>query len=302
MQKLIKIYSDLKHGYVRDILISIGFFVFSVFITLFMLLFTNCNPSGTSLPNRTIIQHIIYSEKEELLCSANYSVPAISVGLYNNEWLIVFLPFIVGLPFIMNFADEINSGFYKMKLSRKSFKSYWNKSYLMNGLLGAGSFLIGYLIFILIVSIKFPHINEYGFNEYGEKTILPLLTQAPLNKLFNTESEFILVFQNCLTLLMFLILTAQICMFLFTLTMNRYKSIGLPMVCFYLMDQIAKSLFDKQYNPKYLLLSPSNIAFVTPGTMSGAGIDYYWYFIAIIVILVLLYLVCGKILKGRIMC
>lgn len=278
-----------------DRIFSFGLFVVSILFTLILCLTTSYSVSGVSLPKQTILQHIFSCKRSQFLENILYSAPYISGVVSGNQWIIILFPLLVSMPFLLQFSDEFESGFYRMKLTRSTFSNYWNLAFIKNGLLGAASVTLGYLVYVLISYIFFPHINDYPSE-------LKIQLSSPMNQLFNSESDILFVLNQVMVIFMFAFFTAQLCMTLFLVMSNRYKAIGLPMIVFYLLEQISSSLFkSNNWDGRFYIISPKNIVFYTQYSFECHGMSYWYYFLFAFTITAFLYVICKKICRRKVM-
>lgn len=276
----------------RDIFYSFGFSVLSIVFTVILCFMTVYYIIGVDVPQRTIIQHILFSDKQSLLATPMYSAPFVCDGIFVNQWFIIFVPMLSSMPFLMQFAGEFN-GFYRMQLARMSFKKYWNRVFFKIGFSGACSVTIGYAVFSLITRNFFPKLSEYPAEEVVQ-------LNSAMNRLFKTQNELVFWLNRAIVIFTFVFLISQVCLLIFLLCMNRYKAIGLPMITFYLLDQISNSLYQNNFNGKYYIISPKNILFFTDFTFENWGFNYWWYFAFAAAATIALYLAGKKICRGRV--
>lgn len=278
----------------RDVLYSMGLYGLTVIFTIILCFSTQYYVSGVNIPNYTIIQHIMFSNRKDFFNSILYSAPYMCNAISVNQWIIILIPMLSAIPFLMQFADEF-CGFYRLKLIRMSYNAYWNKVFLKNGICGASAVTIGYIFFSIVIFAVFPHIDEYDNEEI-------FLLNSPLNKAFQTQSEFIYWLNQAINIFAFVFLISQVCLILYLIFLNRYKAIGLPIIIFYLLDQISNSLFmANDMNGKYYIIGPNNILFYTEFSFESCGLNYWWYFIFIIIITSYIYILGKKIYRKRIL-
>lgn len=276
----------------RDVFYSCGFSVLTIIFTIILCFMTVYYIIGVDVPQRTIIQHILFSDKQSLLATPMYSAPFVCDGIFVNQWFIIFVPMLSSMPFLMQFAGEFN-GFYRMQLARMSFKKYWNRVFFKIGFSGACSVTVGYAVFSLITRKFFPKLSEYPAEE-------TMQLNSAMNRLFKTQNEFVFWLSRAVVIFTFVFLISQVCLLIFLLCMNRYKAIGLPMITFYLLDQISNSLYRNNYDGKYYIISPKNILFFTDFTFESWGFNYWWYFIFVVIVTITLYIFGKKICRGRV--
>ena len=280
---------------IKDLLYSIGFRIITVIFFAAVLLLTTYSVIDVDSPKYTILQHIFLSDKNKMMESILFSAPFVCNAISLNQWITIVFPLVSSMPFLMQFADEFNNGFYRMKLSRMSYCKYWTSSFLKNGSISSISLVTGYFIFVEVVYAFFFHIKDYPSE-------MQVQLNSPMNKLFHSSSDFIYLFNQALVLFVFTFLVSQFCMLIFLLLLNRYKAIGLPMIFFYLLDQISHILFIKyDFDGKYNIISPARVVFSTQSTFENLGMNYWSFYFWALILIAALYLVGLNIFKRRLM-
>lgn len=260
----------------KNILIMIKPFKTPFFIALFTFILCILSPyyiSGTDIPNNTIFSHILYVKKADFLESFLFSFPYIGKAISGNRWFIILLPLLSASPYLFRFSSELETKFFRFALIRMSYAQYWVSSFMKNGFFGSFTVMLGYFMYIVVVIINFPSPNEYP-----NEMMIPL--NSYLNRIFETDNALLFLLSQALILFVFVFIVSEICLILYLILHNRYKAIGLPMIVFYLLDQVSISLFRvNNWDTRYDIISPVNLVFYTENSFSSFGMDIYWYYL-----------------------
>ena len=268
----------------KDYIYQFGFMAVSVILTAVIFLMNNYAVLPTNIPARSIIAHIFLDDSSLFLKeSSNYSAPRVCRS--THIWSAIFLPMLASIPYLLHFAGEMK-GNYRLRIARiGSFGKYWNKVFFKSGLWGAGCVMAGYTLFSIIVFSYFPHMSEYPAEAtnpadiYAQMAIrLPL--DGILNRLFNnTESELLYWIPTAINVFIYSFVVAVMCLALYLLIMNRYKAIGMPMIVFYLAEQVSNRKSLETFNPKYYILSPRFLLISAEQIFSIFKINGFWYLV-----------------------
>lgn len=261
----------------KDFINKYGLFGVSVFAGAILCLFTKLGISGTGIEGRTILEYAFLEDKSKMLISNNFYTPMVWGSLSLNKWYVMFLPLLVSFPFFMQFSCELTSGFYRMRLIRIKRKTLFRKMFTEYMIFGCMAVLTGYLLFALFVAIVFPHDGNY--------------------QLMN---ELMVLLRQMIILVTFAGIMAEVVIFLYLLTGNGYRAIGVPMIMLYLMDQISLALFyDNNWKIQYYAIGPTHVLFQTAMVFEGIGLNMCWYFVLVLILGILLYKGCFMLYKRR---
>ncbi len=266
----------------KDYIYSCGFATVSALLTAIIFLLNNYAVLPTDIPVRSVIGHIFLDDSAPFLQeSSNYAAPFVCRS--THIWTAVFLPLLCSSPFLLTFASEMK-GNYRLKLSRiGSFNRYWNRVFFRSGLSGAGCVTAGYILFSAAVFAYFPKMSEYPAEPKNTSDVFSVMAvrkplDGTLNKLFkNTESEFLYWLPTAINVFAYSFLTANICLALYLLIMNRYKAIGMPMIVFYLAEQISTRRLSDSLEPKWQIISPRSLLINAEYAFSCFGLGGFRY-------------------------
>lgn len=290
----------------RDFIFTIGFVVVSIVLVTVISLTNRYFIIPSGVPDRSIIEHMLFDDSAIFLKeSSNYSAPMVSRTV--SIWATVFLPMLASIPYLMLFASKMKGNYRLIIFRIGSFEKSWRRVFLRMGCLGAGCVTAGYAIFSAAVSAYFPHMSEYPVEAPANASVYETMAvRYPLdgifNKLFgNTESELLYWLPWAINVFAYSFLVAILCLLLYLLIMNRYKAIGIPMIVFYLAEQLAARKIYDTFNPKYEILSPHSLMINAEYTFSIFGINGFGYLIFYALATAIMYLVGRELFRKRVM-
>ena len=192
----------------------------------------------------TVLEFILSGKYKVLGTTSN---TGISYALRGN-WFAVLLPLLVLLPKLFSFSTCIQSGFWRFNIIRTERKKLVNSYWLSVILNGALSVTAGYLLYALVIIST--------FKESDDKSIY---ANSPICNLFGFEALWGVLVFKLLILFLFASMTASICLSLYVLSENKYKSIGMPIIISYMLLSISGSIYRKNRDMRIYIISPNNL-------------------------------------------
>ncbi len=221
----------------KDVVYTIGGYVFTIAATLLLLVLTPCPDVGQKR-STVILKYFSYShdelrEESNRNAAPDYCTPAEAI------WFAAFMPLLCSAPCVFGVAAELR-GNYRFRLIREgNFSGYWNKTFFKYVLSGGGSVTAGYGIYCAAVYLHFPKNSEY-LSEYRPDSLEEMFRQVPLNSqlgtLFNSQNEYLYVFNAALIVFLFSSGISALCLLLYLLTQSKYKALGLPIAAMFAMS------------------------------------------------------------------
>ena len=289
----------------KDYIYSNGFALATIALTMLIFLLNQYAVTPSNVPVRTVLGHIFLDDNALFLQeSSNYAAPFVCRS--THIWTAIFLPLLCSALSLLTFASEMK-GNYRLKLSRiGSFNRYWNKIFFRSGLSGAGCVTAGYMLFSAAVFAYFPHMSEYPAEPQNIDIFSMMAVRHPLegtlNRLFNnTESELLYWLPFALNIFAYSFLVAIFCLLIYLLLMNRYKAIGMPMIVFYLAEQLSNRRIADTLNSKWLVISPRSLLINAEYTFSVFGIGGFRYLIFFVLFAILIYFAGKELFRKRVM-
>lgn len=149
--------------------------------------------------------------------------------------LMVFLPFLSVLPYGYNFIDEYNSNFFRFSLSRAGRRKYVFNKILSVTLSCFFAVFLGILLCVLAMSIFSQKTNLMNFQH--QQTFLSLKNSRVYGS-FLDIGIYAYIFICSFFISLFATLWTSIGMISSTYIKNRYVSLIMPFIVFFLLWQI----------------------------------------------------------------
>lgn len=193
----------------------------------------------------TVLEFIITGKNK-----TSGSPPAVSGLSYalTGIWFSILIPLLVSLPKLFPFSDCIQSGFWRFNTIRSGRNKFSFSCWLAVVLNGASAVTVGYFLYAIVIIVAFPKNTDAAMYDFN-----------PLCKLLECESVWGVALFKMIILFIFSAMTASICIALYVLTENKYKSIGIPLIIYYILTSLSESIFRKTGNMKIYIISPQNL-------------------------------------------
>jgi hypothetical protein len=116
-------------------------------------------PSGTETSVFALLLSSLVTKQTIGTLGALQSAEYVLLNLADQQWFVVILPVIAGLPVVYAFYDEWFGGYYYLSISRQSRKSYWGAKVVSAGLSGGLAILGGICLYGLLLTLGLPSIQ-----------------------------------------------------------------------------------------------------------------------------------------------
>lgn len=285
---------------------TVSGYIASVIITVVLLFLSPYTYSADrKIEAGTVISQIFTYDREMFFESPNHSAANVC-GNSEAIWFTMFLPLICSLPFLPRLSAELK-GNYRLKLSReRSYKKYWNKTFIHSVLSGAFSVTAGYLIYCGMIYCYYPH-NSYfpdratldedsrEYYEMGRQKLFSFL-----NDLFDTQNEYVYVLNQAINVFAYAVMISALCLLLYLLMRNKYRALGIPIMVLYLADWITSGLI-LDFHRWAWSLNPKDFIFLTSISLDEYwNISPGWYFVILAIPVALFYFAGGAIFRKRV--
>lgn len=219
-------------------------FIISCLTLLFMMLSAMGVLEGYDTPPCTILRMFLTTDNQLWMQSTAYSSYQVWVrGLTANQ-IGVFLPAIISFPMIPILCDELNSQNYRFHCVRNTFRVYCLSKCIATFLVAGCIVLTATALFGCICMSILPPLSAYANSE--EVLYSGVDITMPWQELI----------QRIVFLLGFAATDAIICIYIASVTAEKFQSITLPVVLFFLMNQISQKLYVRENDIRYFILSP----------------------------------------------
>lgn len=220
--------------------VNINFFI-SVLLT-FIILFLS-EVSTIEFGDMTILEYILAKHNKENVIGLD----AIMYLSLQGMWFSIVLPMLCSIPKMFQFNSCIKTEYWRFNIIRTSHNKFKINSWLQVTVSGSMSIVLGYLLFFIVLILLFPMPDSERLSYYAICT----LTKC--------NSIYVLLLFALLVTFLFSMLTASICIFLYSLTENIYKSIIFPLTGYYILSCISESIYRKKSDMRVQFLSPKYI-------------------------------------------
>ncbi len=175
----------------------------------------------------TVFEYFFFGGFEKMAeKSFNFSSLAI-IGQFSSSsfWFVMLMTAISAFPAVSLFVDEYYSGAVYFTLSGTSVNCYSRVKFVAAGLTGGLVFLCGFLLYALLIFLRFPHTGEYP----------PEMFEA-YQMIYDGGSGY-LAGQVCHVALV-AILCTSVMMMLATFMRDRYFLFGIPMLLIFFLERM----------------------------------------------------------------
>lgn len=222
-------------------------FVLSILVLLILIFSTNAVVINTNVPQYSVIEFIIRTNRDIWLENSSYSsIEMFRIG-FANQWIGLFLPLIVSFPCIPMLCDEYNSKYWRYCLCRTKKREYIISKFICSIINSALIIIICYSLFACVCFRVFPSPNEYNISDH----MIPWYERYEFNKLFSTDSILVFFIGKIITASVIASISGIFCLVISSITMNKYQALGIPVLFYFFMAQVSKSITSTYYQNDY---------------------------------------------------
>jgi len=215
-------------------------------------------------------------------------------GLKGGSWLNMFLPLLLPLCFVNALCDDKSSGFTRYEVIRTGYRRLKSAKYVSAVLASGICSLIGYCLYVLVVLIRFPHIEAYDAERLSY-----VLTGIQMS-LFDSVGIAGVYLVNMLDMLIYGMVMSLFSLIVTAYTENKYLICCIPFMVAYCLTQLGSWLIglavQDPCNTDEVLLTIGNTAspLAASGIVSGATAALACYYGVLILISFAVYVFFGK--------
>lgn len=227
---------------------------------------------GMQYHNGSVLE-LFFSRKWETWMYENAALSSYEIlcSYGNSMWFSLLIICIFSFPSVSSFMEEYYSGEYYFMISRMSVKAYSRMKFIAAGLTGMGVCLFGYLMFAVLVVLRFPDARNYPKEYFAQNGI-------DLARLFGQWANLLLT--AALVSMLVLLVASFVC--------DMYFVFGLPMLCSYLIFHM--SLSASRRNPvgmgwRYVaweLVNPPRYSELYLMFEPLTGVNLIWFYLLMI--------------------
>lgn len=264
-------------------------FIFGVVLILLLCLLSDA-PTVSARNPMSVFDEIVRMRRSLWIDNgSNFCNLNIIYNFNNSTWYPIILPVVSSFPAVYSFYDEWFSDNYFMTLPRYGYKKYAFSKTISSFISGVCVFLGGLLLFSLVVTIVFPHQNEYeNVNFYylqSYKTFGGIITAKIIN--------------NCVLCGLYSVISMIICL----IVKEKFFTLSFIMVIQYFSWQIhvkfSHYFFEHNLDMlKYDIFFPDQHDNLY-NLMPNYNISFWWYICYAFVVVVLIMLCIYFIIRRR---
>lgn len=186
-------------------------------------------------------------------------------GLKGGSWLNMFLPLLLPLCFVNALCDDKKSGFIRYEIIRTGNRRLKCSKFISAVLASGICCLIGYFLYVLVVVIRFPHIEAYDAESLSYRLIGIRMS------LFDSVGILGVYLINMLDMFVYGIVMSIFSLIVTAYTENKYLICCIPFTVVYGLTQLGSWLIglavQNPENTDMVLLTIGNT--VSPLTANG---------------------------------
>ena len=175
----------------------------------------------------TVFEYFFFGGFEKMAeKSFDFSAIAI-VGQFSSSsfWFVMLMTAISAFPAVSLFVDEYYSGAVYFTLSGSSVNRYSAVKFVAAGLTGGLVFVCGFLLYVLLIFLRFPHSGEYPTEMIQA---YQMIYDGSVGDLAGMACHVALVAFLC----------ASVMMMLATFMRDRYFLFGIPMLFIFFLERL----------------------------------------------------------------
>lgn len=237
------IINDTKQG-----IFSIRFVISCIILILLMTSTTGVTigEQGYGYPTCSILQMFFKTDSslwERDLFYSSYMVWSRGIHATNIG---AFLPAIVSFPMLPLFCDEIKSQNYRFHCIRTNRKEYILSKCISSMIVGSCVAMAALVIFGIICLSILPPMSAYK----NDITVI----QAG----FDLNTPYAEIIQKSIFIMAFAVSDAIVCLLVAALTVDKFSSLCLPVVIFFLCNLLGSKLYVRSgmVDTRYFIISP----------------------------------------------
>lgn len=248
--------------------VNTSFFI-SVLLTFMLLLLSEV--STVEFGDMTILEYIISKHNKDNVIELD----AIMHLSLQGMWFSIVLPMLCSIPKLFQFNSCIKTENWRFNMIRTGHNKFKLNSWMQVTVSGSMAIVFGYLIFFIVMILLFPIPDSESLSYYS------ICTFTKYN------SIYIILLSTLIIIFLFSMLTGSICILLYSLTENIYKSIIFPITGYYILSCISESLYRKKFDLRMAFLSPKYILGGTDYTFENT-FNFPYFILPVILFLITL--------------
>lgn len=283
----------------RKTLFSVKFLL-SAIILLALILSSSCVLIDSTLPQYSIAEFIFKTDRTLWLSETAYDCTSIFSDGFSNQWIGIFIPFLVAFPCIPIFCDEYNSNCWRHSVERLGLKKYIISKFFCIAIVSVCLIFICYGIFAIICFGVFPFPDEYP----KDPELTGLADFWGFNRAFESDSILLFVAGRFVIVTSITVLGGLFCLIVSAMSMNKYVSMGIPVLIYFFFAQVCVSIVSngEMEDLKFYFLDNRERFRALEAWFDGyTGYPLWSYFVYFIVACAVMFVAYYGVMKRRLM-
>lgn len=219
-------------SYLKRILRDKSFYI--CLLLIFAICFTASADYDFDKNQSLSVWDLLINTQREYTTDISFSACVLS-GLKGGSWLNMFLPLLLPLCFVNALCDDKKSGFIRYEVIRTGYHRLKSAKYVSAVLGGGLCCFIGYFLYVLVVIIRFPHIDCYDVQTYYGFSDIQL-------GMFGSIGVIGIYLVNMLDMLVYGIVMSLFSLIVTAYTENKYLICCIPFMVVYSLTQLGSWL------------------------------------------------------------
>ncbi|MBR1763818.1 MAG: hypothetical protein IJ746_00305 [Ruminococcus sp.] len=262
-------------------------------------------------PNYNYIQFLIFADRREVMSTVLYCDIHMFIRGFGGEWLAVFLPMLTGLACVPMLCDELNSGAFRMIVTRRGRRRYILSKLCAAALTAMLMLLLAAVLFGVFCLAAFPSPREYLDAASGEERQRIWrglsFSEYPLNSLLHSRSRALVALSRLITLMLYSALPCLSAMLMGALTLNKFVSLSVPVMVCFTVRQIALSAVQRAYEHEsttrlWFFDLQARLQYGETQFEEAMDLPLMWFYIYPVLMSLLLGAAFYRLMKGRVSC
>lgn len=273
-------------------------FLLAAAVMLALIFSTGCVLIDSDIPQYSIGEFIFKTDRSLWISQSAYSSVNIFAAGFSNRWLGIFVPFLAAFACVPAFCDEYNSNCWRHCIERLGMKKYIISKFLCCITVSFSLIIVCYSIFGVICFCVFPMPSEC----YHEPFLRKWYEFYGYNVLFDSDSILLFAIGRTLTAAMVAIIGGLFCHIVSALTMNKYVSMGIPVLLYFFFAQIGnKYQYEGDTAHQIMILLDNSLRFSSLETflVNNTKCPVWAAFIYFAAVTVLFFIIYYAVMKRR---
>ena len=239
----------------RKSLLSVNFLLScTVMLTL---IFSAGTGSAEHLSEEYSILGLIFKTNKDIwLTYECFSAESMFLCGFLNQWTGIFIPFLAAFACVPIFCDEFNSNCWRHSVGRIGVRKYIGSKFFCSIIVSFALIIICYTVFAAVCFGVFPSYEQYAEGVFRK----PWYEYYGFMRIFNSKNHALFIVLKILSSSIVASVGGLFCLVISGITMNKYISLGIPVLIYFFFAQVSFSLTNtgNQEDVKFVFLNNSS--------------------------------------------